>query len=253
MSRAVLLWGVVAAVWPAAAAEEGRCAKVIAAGTGNAMPNPLLASSCTVVTVGRIADGCRGYALVFDAGFATSTRLSHALGPKYGIDALFVSHRHADHYADAGSVAFWNWVNGNDGQPPRGYTNLPVYAPTGDGLPEVLYTSLEAMRPDMNHRAMQPKAYWDLRAFEPRGWPTILHSNESVGVTVRAVRVFHDNLQAVSYDVVIRDVGRVIISADIDDSANSTANFNLFASTPDLPPVDLMVHEIVSEGRVGEL
>jgi len=105
----------------AAAAEAMLRADAITAvliGTGGPMPSNR-AQSCTALFVD-------GQFLLFDAGDGAARRMEALDLPVDQLTAVFITHYHADHFADLGEVIDRSWIIG------RRHI-LPIYGPEGIG------------------------------------------------------------------------------------------------------------------------
>jgi ribonuclease Z len=98
------------------AAHRGAAVTAVLVGTGGPFPSGR-AQSCTALFA-------NGQFLLFDAGDGAAKRLEALNLPVRQLAALFMTHYHADHYADLGEVIDRSWIIG------RRHT-LPVYGPPG--------------------------------------------------------------------------------------------------------------------------
>jgi ribonuclease BN (tRNA processing enzyme) len=96
-------------------------------GCSGSAPGPASACSCYLVERD-------GYRLLLDLGAGASGPLQRYLDPA-GVDAVIVSHAHADHYADVLQLAYLRGVTGG---PP-----LPVIGPSG--MPEIYTRSPDSL------------------------------------------------------------------------------------------------------------
>lgn len=172
-------------------------------GTGNPGPSPDRAGPGVLV--------CHaGLALQFDAGRATTMRLT-ALGVRPSeLDALFITHHHSDHLTGLADVVLTRWIlDGSGGAGP-----LPIVAPAG---PAVRFAEglLDLWRDDLEDRishSPRPLPRVDVRPFDVPDQPAEVWSGGAVRVL--AGRVRHDPLRpAVGYRVETPD-GVVAISGD---------------------------------------
>jgi ribonuclease Z len=97
---------------------RGDAVTAVLVGTGGPFPSGR-AQSCTALFV-------NGQFLLFDAGDGAARRMEALNLPVAQLSAVFVTHYHADHYADLGEVIDRSWIMGRR-------QTLPVYGPPGIG------------------------------------------------------------------------------------------------------------------------
>lgn len=172
-------------------------------GSGNPGPSPDRAGPGVLV---RHA----GLALQFDAGRATTMRLT-ALGVRPPeLDALFVTHHHSDHLTGLADLVLTRWIL--DGSSSAG--PLPIVAPAGPAA-RFVEALLDIWQEDIEVRTVQtprPHPRIDVRPFEVSSQPRVVWSQGGVGVL--AGRVRHEPVDpAVGYRIETPD-GVVAITGD---------------------------------------
>nr|WP_281373645.1 MBL fold metallo-hydrolase [Haloechinothrix aidingensis] len=176
-----------------------------------------------------------GQAMQFDTGRATVLRLAEAGVGCDEIDAVFVTHHHADHLVALPDLLITRWVMG-------AREPLPVVAPSGPldrfgAYVLDLWADDIAVRSAHTGRPPAPEPAWT--AFEAGGAPVLVWEGEDCRVTSIAVR--HEPVRpAVAYRV-DTSAGSVVISGD----TRVCEEVERLASG-----VDVLVHEAV---RVGGL
>jgi ribonuclease Z len=178
--------------------------EVILTGTGVPHPSPGRAGAGTLVRSGSTA-------IQFDAGRGTVIRLVEAGTPPSALVALFVTHVHSDHVVDIPDVTMTRWIQ-NQLTPSA---PLPIIAPEGSAaryVRRMLDPFDEDIALRMDH-AHQPAPEFALSTFVPTPSPTIVWSSEDDSVTVSAVAVHHEPVDAVAYRIRTPD-GTIVISGD---------------------------------------
>ena len=172
-------------------------------GTGNPGPSPDRAGPGVLVRHD-------GLALQFDAGRATTMRLT-ALGVRPPeLDALFITHHHSDHLTGLADLVLTRWIL--DGSSTAG--PLPIVAPAGpaERFAEAL---LDIWQEDIEVRTVQtprPHPRTDVRPFPVASRPEPVWSQGDVRVLAGGVR--HEPVDpAVGYRVETPD-GVVAITGD---------------------------------------
>ena len=155
-------------------------------GTGGPMPSGR-AQSCSAIFA-------NSQFLLFDAGDGAARRLEALNLPVGQLTAVFVTHYHADHYADLGEVIDRSWILG------RRHT-LPIYGPPGiaqivDGLHQAY--ALEYGYRTAHHGAeVMPPEWAGAQAIEFQydqgGELTPVYERD--GVTVAAFAVQHPPIE----------------------------------------------------------
>jgi ribonuclease Z len=155
-------------------------------GTGGPMPSAR-AQSCTALFV-------NGQFLLFDAGDGAARRLEALHLPVAQLHAVFITHYHADHFADLGEVIDRSWVLG------RRHA-LPIHGPAGiaqivAGFHQV-YALEYGYRTAHHGEAIMPRQWAEAQAREfqsPAGSAPLL-VYERDGVTVTAFPVLHPPIE----------------------------------------------------------
>ena len=172
---------------------------VVLTGTGIPAAAPGRAGPGTMVRVGEDV-------YQFDAGRATTLRLSEAGVQTDELTALLLTHHHSDHCVDVPDTVISRWILG--GQP------LPILAPQGpfDAFGAHLLDVWEediAIRRQVTGR---PASTLDWRSFPAPQEPSIVWQDDVV--TVSAVTVAHEPVEpAVGYRLDCAQ-GSVVISGD---------------------------------------
>ncbi len=178
--------------------------EVVLTGTGVPHPVPGRAGAGTLVRSGNIA-------LQFDAGRGTVLRLVEAGTRMSQLAALFVTHVHSDHVIDIPDVVLTRWVQDNSASPPA----LPIVAPQGS-TERFLRRMLEPFEDDIALRMAHVKESAPelvLSTFPISSRPASVWESQDGSVTVSAVAVHHEPVDAVAYRVHTPD-GVIVISGD---------------------------------------
>ena len=203
--------------------QASQCLKVTLTGTkgGPAAFNGL-AGVGTLVQYGDVSSGCKGVMLQFDAGRATSVRLSQ-LGITAGeIDALFITHVHSDHTDGLADLMQLRWhyessrpnldlVCSVDKQAESGHANSCVKLATHIAANYVASGEIAQRHSERSQiPAAGPSSLITLKTFDPAEKPALVWSSGQV--EVRAIRSTHTAGHA-SYRV-DTPAGSVVISGD---------------------------------------
>ena len=176
--------------------------------TGSGVPHvqPGRAGPGALVSCGKVH-------LQFDAGRATTLRLSEAGVPLHWLTALFVTHHHSDHLTGLDDVLFTRWLERHDR-----FVPLPVVAPDGPAV-RFLQRIFEPWDADIEvrkaHVGRTDGPHPDIRAFTCAGpSPVKVWRHDSTGIRVLASAVHHEPVApAVAYRVDTPD-GAVVVSGD---------------------------------------
>ena len=178
--------------------------EVTLTGTGVPHASPGRAGPGTLVRTG-------GVNLQFDAGRGTVLRLAEA-GVRVGeLDALLVTHVHSDHVSAVADVLLTRWVEGRV----AGSGPLPVVCPEGATarfLDRVLDAYDEDIALRIAHVGGDPPVV-PRSSFVAGPEPVRVWTAPGGGVTVSAVAVHHEPVDAVAYRVDGED-GVVVVSGD---------------------------------------
>ena len=150
-------------------------------GTGGPMPSHR-AQSCTALFV-------NGQFLLFDAGDGAARRMEALNLPVAQLTAVFLTHYHADHFADLGEVIDRSWILG------RRHV-LPIHGP--EGIEPIVAGFRMAYKQEYGYRTahhgpevMPPEAS-EARArpfhYEEEGEPVCIYDHDGVTVTAFAAR-----------------------------------------------------------------
>jgi ribonuclease Z len=151
-------------------------------GTGGPMPSAR-AQSCTALFV-------NGQFLLFDAGDGAARRMEALHLPVARLHAVFMTHYHADHFADLGEVIDRSWVLGRRHR-------LPIHGP--EGLAQIVagfhqvYALEYGYRTAHHGEEIMPRQWAEAQALEfpsPAGSaPLLVYDHD--GVTVTAFPALH--------------------------------------------------------------
>lgn len=178
--------------------------EVILTGTGIPHPTPGRAGPGTLVRSGSVA-------LQFDAGRGTVLRLADAGVRPHELAALFLTHVHSDHVVDVADVAMTRWLEDQV----AGCGPLPIVTATGSTEPFLagLFTPFaEDIRLRIAHVQEHPPEI-AVSTFDASGVARPVWSSADRTVTVSAVAVHHEPVDAVAYRVDTPD-GAVVVSGD---------------------------------------
>jgi ribonuclease Z len=150
-------------------------------GTGGPMPSNR-AQSCTALFV-------NGQFLLFDAGDGAARRMEALNLPVDQLTTVFITHFHADHFADLGEVIDRSWIIGRR-------RVLPIYGPEGiepivDGF-RIAYAQEYGYRTAHHGPEVMPPAWSEARAmafqYSREDQATPVHISDGVTVTAFAAR-----------------------------------------------------------------
>lgn len=208
---------------------------VVLVGTGSPLPSKL-AQSCTAVFAG-------GKFFLFDAGDGAERSMDSLNMPMADLRAVFLTHYHADHFADLGEVIDRSWINGRR-------ENLNIYGP--QGLAPVVNGFLDSYKVEYGYRTahhgpeMMPPQYSGATAAEftaPATDDPIVVYNQD-GVIVRAFKDNHPPVTpAVGY--CIEYGGKVVVI-----SGDTTATNALLEQSRG---ADLLVSEVMNMDIIKQM
>ncbi len=201
-------------------------AVVVLLGTGIPRPDPDASGPATAVVIGPRV-------LLFDAGPGVMRQLRAAGLPINGVEALFITHLHTDHTLGYPDLIFTSWVM-------RRFTPLRAFGPPGLRAMTDHLTAAWAEDIVIRTEGLEQEA--------PGGWRVDVReigpgvAYDSGGVRVTAVPVLHGTwTHAFGYRV--DAPGRsIVISGDARPSP---------ALVEAARGVDVLVHEVYPEGRLG--
>lgn len=176
---------------------------VVLAGTSNPMSLTRAQTSTAVFVNGQF--------LLFDCGDGAERSMENSDLPMDMLDAVFISHFHADHFADLGEVIDRSFVMGRR-------KTLEVYGPTGivqtvDGFLQAYALEFKS-RTDHHGVEMMPPEFAGAIAVEFDGAVDETVVYEKDGVVVRAFKADHPPIEP-GYGYVIEFMGKkVVISGD---------------------------------------
>jgi ribonuclease Z len=150
--------------------------------------------------------------LQFDAGRGTTLRLAEAGSPPLYLGALFLTHYHSDHVVDVADVAMTRWVQ----QQTKKTGPLTIVTPDGpcrrfvERMFDAYSDDIEVRR----HHTGSGEPGILIKSFAPTSEPQRVWQSEDGDVTVDAIAVHHEPVEAaVAYRVNTPD-GAVVISGD---------------------------------------
>lgn len=151
-------------------------------------------------------------ALQIDAGRATVLRMMEAGVSPTALTALFVTHHHSDHVVDLADVVLTRWIQENLHKAGP----LPIVVPAGPAA-RFVERMLDAYDDDVHVRREHTgngEVRLDIRPFTPGPVPVRVWESADGAVTVDAVAVHHEPVEAaVAYRVTTPD-GAVVVSGD---------------------------------------
>ncbi len=213
-------------------------------GTGGPMPSGR-AQSCTAVFV-------NGQFLLFDAGDGAARRMEALDLPVDQLTAVFLTHYHADHFADLGEVIDRSWILG------RRHT-LPIHGPAGikaivDGFHQAYALEYGYRTAHHGEDVMPPRwAKAQAVAFQlddaaPSGKPKNVASRKVVydhdGVTVTAFAARHPPI-APNVGYRIDYAGKVVVL-----SGDTVATDTLLAQSTG---ADLLIADVMAMDAVAQI
>ncbi len=176
--------------------------------------------------------------LLFDCGYATNMRLGEFRVPGNRLNAIFITHFHADHFADLGEIISKSFIN-------QRRHELEVYGPTG--LTKIVNGFLDAYKLENKSRTdhhgaehMNPQfATATAKEFDGNAESLVVYEKD--GVKVTAFKVAHPPVDS-SFGYVVEYKGKkVVISGD----TIVTDNFKKHAQNADLLVGDAMSYQAV--------
>ncbi len=176
--------------------------------------------------------------LLFDCGYATNMRLGEFKVPAARLSAIFLTHYHADHFADLGEIISKSFIN-------QRRHELEVYGPTG--LTKIVNGYLDAYELEMKSRTdhhgadMMNPQFATATAKEFDGNAESLVVYEKDGVKVTAFKVAHPPVDP-SFGYAVEYKGKkIVISGD----TIVTDNFKKHSANADLLVGDAMSYQAV--------
>ena len=201
---------------------------IVTCGTSSPMPGGSSVESCTAVFV-------NGQFLLFDAGNGSLNSMEESMLPLPEISAMFVTHFHADHWADMAEVIDRSWLLGRR-------SVFPIYG--GPGIEQIVTDTTRAYSLEYGYRT----AHHGEDVMPPR-WVEVVPQTISVsgadavpvyendGVVVSAFKVNHPPIEpALGYKISYRDK-TIVISGD------TTATQTLLEQSRD---ADVLVSEVMN-------
>ncbi len=177
--------------------------------------------------------------LLFDCGYATNMRLNQFKAPANKLNAVFITHYHADHFADLGEIISKSFIN-------QRRHELEVYGPTG--LTKIVNGFLAAYelenksRTDHHGAEMMNPQFATATAKEFDGNTESLVVYEKDGVKVTAFKVSHPPVEP-SFGYTVEYQGKkIVISGD----TIVTENFKKHCQNADLLVGDAMSYAAVA-------
>jgi len=208
--------------------------EVVLTGTGVPRPAAGRAGAGTLVRSGDIS-------IQFDAGRGTVMRLVEAGTHPSQLAALFVTHVHSDHVIGIPDVTMTRWLQNNVASSPP----LPIVTPAGSSE-RFIQRMLDPFDEDIALRMahlQQNGPEFQLTTFSPSTQPEEVWTSTEGSVTVSAVAVHHEPVDAVAYKVTTPD-GAIVVSGDTivcDEIERLCAG------------VDVLVHEACRSTAMSEL
>ncbi len=204
-------------------------------GTGGPMPSNR-AQSCTALFV-------NGQFLLFDAGDGAARRMEALNLPVDHLDAVFLTHYHADHFADLGEVIDRSWILGRR-------RVLPIHGP--EGIEPIVAGFRMAYEQEYGHRtahhgpALMPPEASAAQAqafhYDEGGEPVQVYAHD--GVTVSAFAAQHPPIVPnVGYRV--EYAGRTVIL-----SGDTLATDTLLEQSKD---ADLLIADVMAMDLVRQI
>lgn len=209
--------------------------EVFFCGTGSPLPEAGRAQSCIAVIAGN-------HFFLFDAGAESAEVLSLARAPWGGLDGVFLTHFHSDHFGGLGEAALYSWTAGRRDA-------LPIYGGPGvsditEGL-NMAYSHDRIFRTDHHGENLLPSGAAVMEPFElpfdgEFGEP-LRFSN---GLLITPFRVRHDPIDP-AYGYRIEFNGRiVVITGDTVQSDNVVKMAE---------GADILIHDALSHNMMSSL
>ncbi len=207
---------------------------VVLCGTGTPLPSNRAQTSVAIFANGQF--------LLFDAGHGALGSMQQSKLPIGKLDAVFLTHYHADHFADLGEVINRSWIMGRR-------SALPVYGP--EGVDEVVNGFAAAYRLDNLYRNahhgddIMPMsgAVVESKQIDYANDGSMNVVYEHYGVVVKAFEVNHEPAKpAVGYRIEYNGKA-VVISGD----TILLPSFEAACKNADLLVCDAMNHEIIAD------
>lgn len=182
-----------------------------------------------------------GFVTVLDCGSGSAHQIAAAGYDLNRVSKVLITHCHADHIIDLGSIAALSWSSGrNGGEPDR---RLKIYGPTGlDAYMRNFKKSIALSIADQEGPLGQVPTfdkYARWHEMRPPRKATEVYSDGHIDI--RAIRVNHGSMPAVGYRVRTPDVD-MVFSGDRGAVGDS---FTQFASG-----AGVLFHEIIDEDLV---
>lgn len=178
------------------AAHAAPCMVVTVTGAGGGPPNyGGLAGPGTLVRYGDDSNDCGTVRLQFDAGRATSVRLSQAGTTPGQLHAIFFTHMHSDHVDGFADIMQLRWHYNAKGPKLDVVCSADVISPAGHTVSCAKLTAhladaylqsgeiAQRVTEDKTRPAAGPSALARVMAFEPRGEPQEVWSSGDVRVS----------------------------------------------------------------------
>ncbi len=149
--------------------------------------------------------------LQFDAGRGTVLRMADLEVRPHELSALFLTHVHSDHVVDVADVAMTRWLEDQVAF----CGPLPIVTATGTTEP-FLDALFDPFAEDIALRIGHVQEHAPeiaVSTFPPSSSPQLVWSSPSGDITVKAVAVHHEPVDAVAYRIETPD-GAVVISGD---------------------------------------
>lgn len=205
-------------------ADDGRV-RVLLCGTGSPEISDARAQACTMVAAG-------GRTFLFDVGDGSTKSLHESGVDVAGIDKVFLTHFHSDHFNGLGMLVNSGWIWGRE-EP------LPVAGPPGvvevvDGLDAAYSLDRGYRTSHMDGVQRSEDAQAEAEGFTiPEGEDSVVVHDQD-GVRIEAVRVDHEPVEP-AYGYVLTYAGKkVFVSGDTKVTPETM---------PAMRDADIVVHE----------